>query len=80
LKKSDTSLDDFDLIIASCALTNNFTLVNSFVCTEKAILDASDAVMQKVDVDGNVIGFSILKISAIKEKELLNISLRRQAA
>ena len=40
----------------------------------------NDAVMQKVDVDGNVIGFSILKISAIKEKELLNISLRRQAA
>jgi len=40
----------------------------------------NDAVMQKVDLDGNVIGFSILKISAIKEKELLNISLRRQAA
>jgi len=40
----------------------------------------NDAVMQKIDVDGNVIGFSILKISAIKEKELLNISLRRQAA
>ncbi len=40
----------------------------------------NDAVMQKVDVDGNIIGFSILKISAIKEKELLNISLRRQAA
>jgi len=40
----------------------------------------NDAVMQKIDVDGNVIGFSILKISAIKEKELLNISLRWQAA
>ncbi len=40
----------------------------------------NDAVMQKIDVDGNVIGFSILKISAIKEKELLNISLRKQAA
>jgi len=40
----------------------------------------NDAVMQKIDVDGNVIGFSILKISAIKEKELLTISLRRQAA
>ena len=40
----------------------------------------NDAVMQKIDADGNVIGFSILNISAIKEKELLNISLRRQAA
>jgi len=40
----------------------------------------NDAVMQKVDIDGNIIGFSILKISEIKEKELLNISLRRQAA
>lgn len=29
LKKSDMLLDDFDLIIASCAMTNNLTLVTN---------------------------------------------------
>jgi predicted nucleic acid-binding protein len=29
LKKSGTSLDDFDLIIASCAMTHNLTLVTN---------------------------------------------------
>lgn len=29
LKKSGTLLDDFDLIIASCAMTNNLTLVTN---------------------------------------------------
>lgn len=29
---------------------------------------AHDAVMEKVDEDGNVIGFSILKVSAIAQK------------
>jgi uncharacterized protein YuzE len=40
---------------------------------------SSDQVMQKVDMGGNVIGFSILKVSALKEKaldvELANISI-----
>ena len=30
----------------------------------------NDQVMQKVDTDGNVIGFSILRVSALKEKPL----------
>jgi uncharacterized protein YuzE len=30
----------------------------------------SEQVMQKVDMEGNVIGFSILKVSALKEKPL----------
>lgn len=30
----------------------------------------ADQVMEKVDMEGNVIGFSILKISALKEKPL----------
>lgn len=30
----------------------------------------NDAVMEKVDEEGNVIGFSILKVSALKEKPL----------
>jgi len=28
---------------------------------------ANDQVMEKVDADGNVIGFSVLKVSALKE-------------
>jgi uncharacterized protein YuzE len=31
---------------------------------------ASDQLMEKVDMNGNVIGFSILKVSALKEKPL----------
>jgi len=31
---------------------------------------ASDQVMEKVDMEGNVIGFSILKVSSLKEKTL----------
>ena len=29
-----------------------------------------DAVMEKVDEDGNIIGFSVLKVSALREKPL----------
>ena len=28
---------------------------------------ANDQVMEKIDADGNVIGFSVLKVSALKE-------------
>ncbi|MBI2886840.1 MAG: DUF2283 domain-containing protein [Chloroflexi bacterium] len=31
---------------------------------------ASDQVMEKVDVEGNVLGFSILRVSALKQKPL----------
>ena len=34
----------------------------------------SDQVMEKVDMEGNVIGFSILKVSSLKEK-ILDIDL-----
>ena len=38
---------------------------------------SSDQVMEKVDMEGNVIGFSILKVSSLKEKildiELVNV-------
>ena len=36
----------------------------------------NDAVMEKVDEKGNIIGFSILKVSALKEQEPLSISLK----
>ena len=31
---------------------------------------SSDQVMEKIDMEGNVIGFSILKVSSLKEKPL----------
>lgn len=39
----------------------------------------NDAVMEKVDDEGNIIGFSILKVSALKEKPL-SISLEKHVA
>jgi uncharacterized protein YuzE len=39
----------------------------------------NDAIMEKVDKDGNVIGFSILKFSVIKEKPI-SISLNSNVA
>jgi len=35
----------------------------------------NDAVMEKVDAEGNVIGFSILRVSALKERKPLSICL-----
>jgi uncharacterized protein YuzE len=40
----------------------------------------NDAVMEKVDREGNIIGFSILKVSALKEQEPLSISLKSHIA
>lgn len=39
----------------------------------------NDAVMEKVDEEGNIIGFSILKVSALKEKPL-SILLKAKVA
>ncbi len=39
----------------------------------------NDAVMEKVDNRGNVIGFSILKVSALKAKSPLSVSLKNLA-
>jgi len=39
----------------------------------------NDAVMEKVDEEGNIIGFSILKVSALKEKPL-SIDLKSHVA
>ena len=40
----------------------------------------NDAVMEKVDGEGNVIGFSILKVSALKEQKPLSIALKSNVA
>ena len=40
----------------------------------------NDAVMKKVDDQGNIIGFSILKVSALTEHDPISVSLRKQAA
>lgn len=39
----------------------------------------NDAVMEKVDEKGNIIGFSVLKVSALKEKPL-SVSLKSHVA
>ncbi len=36
----------------------------------------NDAVIEKVDAEGNIIVFSILKVSALKEREPISVSLR----
>jgi len=40
----------------------------------------NDAVMEKVDEGGNVIGFSILRVSALKEQKPLSIALKSHVA
>jgi len=40
----------------------------------------SDAVMEKVDTKGNVIVFSILKVSSLKGKKPLSIALQTKSA
>lgn len=35
----------------------------------------NDGVMEKVDEEGNIIGFSILKVSALKEQKPLSVAL-----
>jgi uncharacterized protein YuzE len=40
----------------------------------------NDAVMEKVDEEGNIIGFSILKVSALKEQKPVSISLKSHLA
>ena len=35
----------------------------------------NDAVMKKVDQEGNIIGFSILKVSALKKRKPLYVNL-----
>ena len=40
----------------------------------------NDAVMEKVDGEGNLLGFSILKVSALKGEAPLSISLKKHTA
>jgi len=40
----------------------------------------NDAVMEKVDKEGNILGFSILKVSAIKGHNPLSVSLKQKTA
>ena len=36
----------------------------------------NDAVMEKVDEEGNILGFSILKVSALEEQKPLSVTLK----
>jgi uncharacterized protein YuzE len=40
----------------------------------------NDAVREKVDIQGNIIGFSILKVSAISQRRPLSVSLSNRVA
>ncbi len=40
----------------------------------------NDAVMEKVDNQGHIIGFSILKVSAISQRQPLSVSLSNRVA
>jgi uncharacterized protein YuzE len=40
----------------------------------------NDAVMKKVDEKGNIIGFSILKVSSLKGQKPLSVGLMSKAA
>ena len=40
----------------------------------------NDSVMKKVDESGNIIGFSILKVSALKGQKPLSVGLAGQVA
>jgi len=40
----------------------------------------NDAVMEKVDENGNIIGFSILKVSALRGQKPLAVTLASKAA
>jgi hypothetical protein len=40
----------------------------------------NDAVMEKVDNEGNLLGFSILKVSALRGEQPLSISLKKHTA
>jgi len=39
-----------------------------------------DAVMEKVDKEGNILGFSILKVSALERQKPLSVTLQSCAA
>jgi uncharacterized protein YuzE len=41
---------------------------------------ANDAVMEKVDETGNIIGFSVLKVSTLENQKPLSISLKNHVA
>ncbi len=40
----------------------------------------NDAVMEKIDGQGNILGFSILKVSSLKGRQPLSISLKKRTA
>ncbi|MBS4027526.1 MAG: DUF2283 domain-containing protein [Ignavibacteriales bacterium] len=41
---------------------------------------ANDAIMEKVDNNGNILGFSIMKVSALQSEHPLSIHLQSKAA
>ena len=40
----------------------------------------NDAVMEKVDRDGNIVGFSVLNVSGLSQAKPLSVHLKRHSA
>ncbi len=40
----------------------------------------NDAVMEKIDTEGNIIGFSILNVSSLSQYQPLSVALSRKVA
>ncbi len=40
----------------------------------------NDAVMEKIDAEGNIIGFSILNVSSLSQYQPLSVALSRKVA
>ena len=40
----------------------------------------NDAVMEKVDSQGNILGFSILRVSALSDQRPVSVSLKKRTA
>lgn len=40
----------------------------------------NDAVMEKIDTEGNLIGFSILRVSTLREQKPISIGLKKHVA
>jgi len=57
-------------------------MINALLTKKKGYFKETenDAIMEKVDEDGNIIGFSILKVSDLKGQKPLAISLKKKVA
>lgn len=64
-------------------IKNLKSAINNVICEKKPGYfkeTDNDAVMEKVDRQGNIVGFSVLNISELKKQQPLSVSLKSVAA